>query len=134
MKLARIFSTQVPPIDRWAYLLGSITFLGVVNELVIWKPIGHAHLVFNLILAALFVLVWPLLTIRRLVELRLSLLWFVPILTPFAISMVANDYGMKVVVIVGSTVQFFVLVALALIPPRAALSVTQVDTPGVPHS
>jgi hypothetical protein len=134
MKLARIFSTQAPPISRWSYGLVSLTFLNVVTELAIWKPIGRVHLVFNLIIAGLFVLTWPLLTIRRFVELRLSLLWIVPILTPFAISVLADRYGLKIVTLVSLAVQFIVLATFALLPPRTALTTTQVDTPDGPLS
>ncbi len=134
MKLARIFSKQGPPIDRWVYGLASITFLGVIADLTIWNSVDSAGFVYNLILAALFVLTWPILTIRRLIELRLNLLWIVPILAPLGISEWAHRYGLSVLVAVGLVVQLFVLVPLTFLPPRAASTKAPVGAQDTPLS
>jgi hypothetical protein len=56
---------------------------------------GASQSVLYLVCYSFFIFVWPLMTIGRLLELRLSLLWMLPILLPPSVLVLAlrEDWG-----------------------------------------
>jgi amino acid permease len=50
---------------------------------------SRAKSVFDLVCYSFFILVWPLMTVGRLLELRLSLLWILPILVSLSVLVIS---------------------------------------------
>jgi uncharacterized membrane protein YhaH (DUF805 family) len=130
MGLARIFSKQGPPIDRLTYALTSVFLVSSIQQFAtsLTSP-DRAYFVFSLICFLAFVLAWPLLTLRRLIDLRLNLFWMVPISVPLAVALLAIWIGWTSVVIpLSLAVALVVQLPLMLLPPHKNSAATQAES------
>ena len=134
MRLVQKFSKKPPHVSRLTYALVASFFLDSIVHLATWGDSqGRTDSVFYLVCYSIFVLVWPLMTVGRLLELRLSLLWIAPILAPLVIFVLAEQYGLHVVARVMLGVAFIVQLPLVFLPPRAALVTHQPEVPDGPR-
>jgi uncharacterized membrane protein YhaH (DUF805 family) len=128
MNRTRIFSNS-GPVGRWTYALVAIVLLDSIIDVVrSWAPHDRAYLILNLVFFIFSVLAWPLLTIGRLRELRLSQLWILPILVPFAMAAVAVFEGWPVWFRVSMGVAFVVQLPLVLLSRRTDLTTTEIES------
>jgi len=129
MNIARIFSKERPPINRWIYTFAAIMLVSSLSDLAgSWTSQNRAYLVFDSLFPLICVLVWPLFAIRRLIDIRRSLLWMVPISVPLAIPLLAVFCGWSSIVIrVSLAIALAIQLPLMLLPPRKDLDATQVE-------
>jgi hypothetical protein len=86
MDWARTFFSLKRPISGSGYaLVALLTPLIIIHIAEGWTAQDRTTFLFYLIVAPLYALIWPLATMRRLVYLRLSRLWILPILLPLGL-------------------------------------------------
>jgi uncharacterized protein YqhQ len=88
---------------------------------------------FNLFFLSICLLVWPLLALRRLIEIRASRLWILPILVPIAMGLFCAFKGWPLALRITNLVAFAVQSPLMFLPPRKDLDATQVEGPVGSH-
>jgi uncharacterized membrane protein YhaH (DUF805 family) len=85
-------------------------------------------LIFDSLFSLICVLAWPLFAIRRLIDIRHSLLWMVPISVPLVIPLLAVCYGWTSIVIrVSLAIALAVQLPLMLLPPRKDLDAALIE-------
>jgi len=96
-----------PPISRWHYGLGLILVLQAIEEL----RTGWDHL-FAIIYAGVILPAWAVVTVRRLVDLRLSPWWMIPVTIPVLTGLIAVFKGSELQLRLALGIAF-----IALLPP-----------------
>ena len=127
MRIARIFSKQGPPIGRWDYVWPVILLPNlIIQTSTSWNSSGHPYLVFDSIMLLIFIFMWPLLTIRRLITLKFSRLWILPILVPIVVAMLAGAKGWRLVLTIALELAFVFQLPLVVLPwPRNLLTLKE---------
>jgi len=74
----------------------------------------------------IFIFMWPLLTIRRLITLKFSRLWILPILVPIVVAMLAGAKGWRLVLTIALELAFVFQLPLVVLPwPRNLLTLKE---------
>jgi hypothetical protein len=134
MDWSRILSKQGEPIGRLAYSMATILMLECLFDFA-GSLTSHARVdfAFNLFFLSICLLVWPLLTLRRLIEIRASRLWILPILLPIAVGFFCAFKGWPIALRITNLVAFSVQLPLMFLPPLKELDATQVEGPVGSH-
>jgi uncharacterized membrane protein YhaH (DUF805 family) len=133
MKITQLFSKPGPPVNRWTYALVSILFLNSIMGLS--SSSGRAEFIYNCVIFSFTVLMWPLFTIRRLIDIRRSRLWILPILLPVVIALIALFEGRKLVFGIAAGLAFTFQLPLILLPiSKDFLSLKEIMSPSIESS
>jgi uncharacterized membrane protein YhaH (DUF805 family) len=108
----------------------SICFLDSIFDLAaIRSSHDRVGLIFDLVFFMIFALIWPLLTIGRLLELQLNCWWIVPMMVPLVIGVVGAYCGRPLFARVALGIAFFVLLPPVFLSPPKDSGTTQADVP-----
>jgi hypothetical protein len=119
IQLSRIFSKEGPTVGRWTTLWTSILLANFAHDLAKCQE-SHdmAGFVVFLAFSVLMALMWPILTIRRLVELSLSWMWVIPLVILYAVALVAAVRGQPLLVTPTADVAVLAQIPLVFLSPR----------------
>lgn len=129
MKLARIFSKQERPMSRGVYAIPVICLPYFLMSLEShWNSHSIAYRAFLLIMSILFMIMWIVSTAKRLVDLRISQLWILPILVSLVLFVMAIFIHWPTYVFVSMAILMFTAqLPLLLIPSRTDLTTESSD-------
>jgi uncharacterized membrane protein YhaH (DUF805 family) len=127
MDLDRFFSKHPSHVGRLRYALFACFFLDAITHLATWGASQRrTDSVFYLICYIFFVLVWLLMTVGRLHELRLSLLWILSILVPQFVLVLSLRADWGWLPLGAFVIALAVQLPLIFLSPRKDLTTTEI--------
>lgn len=119
MRLKRIFAKQGPPVNRWIFGLVYLTFVNLISDLArSIQTSDRWELASVVVFLLLYVLCWPILAIRRLIDVGLSWLWVVPLAAIYAAAIFLAAIGHASLVWPLGAVVALLQVPLLFLSPR----------------
>jgi hypothetical protein len=130
--ITRFFSREEPPQGRPTFWSATAVLLSVIESQ--W---GDRNVGADVIFLSVGALLWGILAIRRLIDLRISLVWFAPVCAPFALASFLIFIGpqhypdsTKNLVLIAV---FLSQLPLLLLPPHKAPTSNEPSSPELPE-
>ncbi len=124
MRIIQLFSKSGPPVNRWTYAVIALLFPdSIMNLANSWNATDRLEFIFDCMIFFSLIFLWPLFTVSRLIDIRRSRLWILPILLPIVAALIAALEGRTIVSRIAFGLALAFQLPLILLPkPKDLLS------------